>query len=120
MKYYVIQTNLKQIGYEEKIYIISILLNKFYPRRQNNTALFTQLCCPIKKNTLCDLFFSFHRIDDNLLITGYADIPDECAREHAYKIYFAGNEKQEKLLDDILLHRQKLARMCNFPTYAHR
>lgn len=73
-----------------------------------------------KRNILCDLFFSFHRIDDNLLITGYADIPDECAREHAYKTYFAGNEKQEKLLDDILLHRQKLARLCNFPTYAHR
>jgi intermediate peptidase len=41
-------------------------------------------------------------------------------REAAYKIFLYPEDKQEKLLRDLLNSRHDLAQICDFPTYAHR
>lgn len=55
-----------------------------------------------------------------MVVNGFSDIADEFAREYAYKIYLAPNKQQEHFLDEVLSYRNKLARACGFPTFAHR
>lgn len=58
---------------------------------------------------------------DDILISGlFADSADPLAREMAYKIFLHPDASQEKLLAKLLEARYELARVCGFPTYAHR
>nr|CAG4641529.1 EOG090X02LQ [Eurycercus lamellatus] len=58
---------------------------------------------------------------DNITINGlYTDAANEVAREAAYKIYLYPSEEQENTLVKMLEARHQLARLCGFPSYAHR
>lgn len=45
---------------------------------------------------------------------------DPILREVAFKVFNSPNKESEKLLDDLLESRHKLALTCGFPSYAHR
>ncbi|CAB3360398.1 Hypothetical predicted protein [Cloeon dipterum] len=58
---------------------------------------------------------------DNLLVTGlYADSSSDLARQTAYKMFLQPDPMQEYFLSEMLSHRNQLAQLCGFPTYAHR
>ncbi|XP_054723694.1 mitochondrial intermediate peptidase-like [Uloborus diversus] len=50
----------------------------------------------------------------------FADSKNELLREAAYKIFLYPDKQQEELLNELLMARHKLAKLCGFPTYAHR
>lgn len=58
---------------------------------------------------------------ENAIVSGlFADSPDETVREAAYRIFMYPDERQEGRLLDLLTCREQLARLCGFPTFAHR
>lgn len=58
---------------------------------------------------------------DDILISGlFADSSDPVAREMAYKLFLHPEASQERLLTEMLEARYELAKVCGFPTYAHR
>lgn len=50
----------------------------------------------------------------------YAECADSAAREAAYRLFLAPNEKQERRLQTALAARRQMAALCGFPSYAHR
>lgn len=63
----------------------------------------------------------FSNEGENVIVNGlYADSKNELVREAAYKIFLFPDKQQEELLEELLNARQKLAELCEFPTYAHR
>ncbi|KAL7306349.1 hypothetical protein TKK_0001774 [Trichogramma kaykai] len=68
-----------------------------------------------------DLAGKFGRDGKHVVVSGInTESPDTRVREAAYKIFLYPNEKQEKLLHEMLNSRHYLAQICGFPTYAHR
>ncbi|XP_059485004.1 mitochondrial intermediate peptidase [Neocloeon triangulifer] len=58
---------------------------------------------------------------ENLIVTGlYADSGSDLARQTAYKMFLQPDELQEYFLSEMLTNRHELAKLCGFPTYAHR
>ncbi|XP_063979777.1 mitochondrial intermediate peptidase isoform X2 [Diachasmimorpha longicaudata] len=63
----------------------------------------------------------FMKDDGQILVHGlYTDSANSLAREAAYKIFLNPSNEQEHLLKELLNARHRLARVCGFPTYAHR
>lgn len=50
----------------------------------------------------------------------HADSDDELVREVAYKAYLSLDETQHDVLNNLLMCRLDLARLCGFESYAHR
>lgn len=58
---------------------------------------------------------------DNYLVSSlYADSANALARETAYRLFLYPDESQQYLLTELLKCRHELAKICGFPTYAHR
>lgn len=58
---------------------------------------------------------------DQVIVSGlYADSPNALAREAAYRIFLYPDRHQENLLEELIKSRHELAKLCGFPTYAHR
>lgn len=58
---------------------------------------------------------------DNIVVSGLcANSANPLARELAYKIFHYPDEQQDHLLNDLLLARNELAKVCGFNTYAER
>ncbi|KAJ8683922.1 hypothetical protein QAD02_019714 [Eretmocerus hayati] len=58
---------------------------------------------------------------EKVIVSGIStDANDALVREAGYKIFLYPDEKQEKLLQELLNSRHELAQICGFPTYAHR
>lgn len=49
-----------------------------------------------------------------------SDANDHLLREISYKLFLYPDPTQEELLQDLLNSRHKLAKLCGFPTFAHR
>ncbi|XP_017881239.1 mitochondrial intermediate peptidase [Ceratina calcarata] len=59
--------------------------------------------------------------NDKVYVSGlYADSPNYLVREIAYRAFLHPNEEQENLLQELLNSRHILAKLCGFPSYAHR
>lgn len=58
--------------------------------------------------------------DSFLVSTSYADAGSALARETAYRLFLYPDDQQQHLLSELLKCRHELARVCEFPTYAHR
>ncbi|XP_058793516.1 mitochondrial intermediate peptidase [Phymastichus coffea] len=58
---------------------------------------------------------------DSVIVNGLnTESSNAMLREAGYKIFLYPDSKQEVLLRDLLNSRHQLARICGFPTYAHR
>ncbi|RZF48341.1 hypothetical protein LSTR_LSTR010304 [Laodelphax striatellus] len=63
----------------------------------------------------------FYVEGDKTIISGLcSELPNEVAREAAFKIFLYPVAEQEELLTEILEARYKLAQLCGFQSYAHR
>lgn len=59
--------------------------------------------------------------DNKVYVPGlYADSPNYLVREIAYRAFLQRDEEQENLLQELLNSRHILAKLCGFPSYAHR
>lgn len=68
-----------------------------------------------------EFFFRFTLDQDNVVITGlYNESSNPLVRELAYRIYLSPDKQQYDLLSQLLQARHELAKICGFPTYAHR
>jgi len=45
---------------------------------------------------------------------------DPILREASFRVFYGSDGESEKLLDNLLESRHKLALTCGFPSYAHR
>ncbi|CAH0381115.1 unnamed protein product [Bemisia tabaci] len=82
-------------------------------------------CSYAKEVTLTDIPASirhnFHSDGHRVYVHGLcSESADEFVREVAYKIFLAPNPSQEHLLNELLDSRSQLAKVCGFPSYAHR
>ena len=58
---------------------------------------------------------------ETVVVSGfYSESKNEALREAAYKIFLHPEKHQQQLLDGLLTARRELAKMCGFPSYAHR
>lgn len=58
---------------------------------------------------------------ETIVVNGlFADSKNERLREAAYKIFLYPEKQQQELLHELLSSRQNLAKLCGFPSYAHR
>ncbi|XP_050587045.1 mitochondrial intermediate peptidase isoform X2 [Bombus affinis] len=63
----------------------------------------------------------FTQKDNKIHVQGlYVDSPNNLVRETAYRIFLYPDEEQEYLLQELLNSRHILAKLCGFPSYAHR
>ncbi|GLH15007.1 Mitochondrial intermediate peptidase [Gryllus bimaculatus] len=76
----------------------------------------------VPKELLPDNIRHLFAVDgDQVIVSGlYADSPNALAREAAYRIFLYPDKHQEYLLEEMLQARHELAKLCGFPTYAHR
>lgn len=76
----------------------------------------------VNKNTVpADIAHVMSSQGGEIVINGlYGDSSDSKVREVAYKLYMSPDEVQEYLLLQLLDSRKNLAKICGFPTYAHR
>ncbi|XP_076763104.1 mitochondrial intermediate peptidase [Xylocopa sonorina] len=59
--------------------------------------------------------------DNKVYVQGlYVDSSNYLVRETAYRVFLYPDEEQEYLLQELLNSRHTLAKLCGFPTYAHR
>jgi len=59
--------------------------------------------------------------NNNVSIGGlYSDSKSEWVRESAYRIFLMPDNEQEHILNELLSSRNELAKICGYPTYAHR
>ncbi|KZC13629.1 Mitochondrial intermediate peptidase [Dufourea novaeangliae] len=59
--------------------------------------------------------------DNQIIVQGlYVDSSNNLVRETAYRIFLYPDKEQEYLLQELLNSRHELARLCGFPSYAHR
>lgn len=66
-------------------------------------------------------FYRFPVDGDNIVVSGLCgDSTNPLAREVAYKIFLYPDEHQDYLLNQLLLARDELAKVCGFNTYAER
>ncbi|CAK9818935.1 Mitochondrial intermediate peptidase [Anthophora quadrimaculata] len=59
--------------------------------------------------------------DHKVYVQGlYVDSSDCLVRETAYRVFLYPDQEQEHLLQELLNSRHVLAKLCGFPSYAHR
>lgn len=59
--------------------------------------------------------------DNQIIVQGlYVDSSNNLIREAAYRVFLYPDKGQEYLLQELLNSRHDLARLCGFPSYAHR
>ena len=59
--------------------------------------------------------------DNKVIVQGlYVDSSNYLVREAAYRVFLYPDEEQEYLLQELLNSRYNLAKLCGFPSYAHR
>ncbi|XP_076621467.1 mitochondrial intermediate peptidase [Colletes latitarsis] len=59
--------------------------------------------------------------DNRIIVQGlYVDSSNNLVREAAYRIFLYPDNNQEYLLHELLNSRHYLAKLCGFPSYAHR
>lgn len=74
-----------------------------------------------KDSVSADIVNNFSPQGGEIVVNGlYGDSSDSKVREIAYKIFMSPDESQEYLLLQLLEARSNLAKICGFPTYAHR
>ncbi|XP_076171689.1 mitochondrial intermediate peptidase [Ptiloglossa arizonensis] len=59
--------------------------------------------------------------DNKIIVQGlYVDSSNNLVREAAYRVFLYPDNEQEYLLCELLNSRHDLAKLCGFPSYAHR
>ncbi|XP_078047955.1 mitochondrial intermediate peptidase [Augochlora pura] len=59
--------------------------------------------------------------NNQIIVQGlYVDSTNNLIREAAYRVFLYPDKNQEYLLQELLNSRHELARLCGFPSYAHR
>ncbi|XP_053996198.1 mitochondrial intermediate peptidase isoform X1 [Hylaeus anthracinus] len=59
--------------------------------------------------------------DNQIIVQGlYVDSSNNLVREAAYRVFLYPDSEQEYLLHELLNSRHDLAKLCGFPSYAHR
>lgn len=74
-----------------------------------------------KESIPAEIAHNFSAQGGQVIINGlYGDSSDSKVREQAYRLFMSPDESQEYLLLQLLDSRSNLAKICDFPTYAHR